>query len=389
MVRRHSTLQISRRHVLKAAAAGIGAGLLPTPVFAQGTVPVQVVSNYPANQWGTPGLYPAQVVAMYHSGSSIQNQYQTGPIQQMIRNGLTALTGAKNYVAAWRQFVRPGDVVGIKINPNGNELVQSSPAAMMEIVSGLLLAGVSPRNIIVYERYAEILSWVAPYFLPSWVQTASAAPAYADDQTDITGYDPNHYVDTQLFYDWQILEPDYQQNPAYTRSHAAQFFTQRVNKIINLAQLKNHNAAGVTLAMKNLTHGGTNNVDRSHPSWGNFYTTYIPAVISMPVIRYKAVLHIVDGIHGQYEAGPHGPDQYVWENKTMYFATDAVAIDRVGWNVIDAQRVAVGMPISEDSTPYIGQPGNLQQPQYILSAGAAGLGECRDAYINLRTTVLG
>jgi hypothetical protein len=47
------------------------------------------------------------------------------------------------------------------------------------------------------------------------------------------------------------------------------------------------------------------------------------------------------------------------------------------------------MPISEDSTPYIGQPGNLQQPQYILSAGAAGLGECRDAYINLRTTVLG
>jgi hypothetical protein len=73
----------------------------------------------------------------------------------------------------------------------------------------------------------------------------------------------------------------------------------------------------------------------------------------------------------------------------MYFATDAVALDRVGWRVIDAQRVTMGMPIAEQSTPYIGQPGNLQQPQYILSAGAAGLGESRDDHIDLRATVLG
>ena len=374
--------KVSRRDLLKAAAAGVGAGLVSPAASAT------VVSNYPANKWGTPGLYPAQVVAMYHSGSTVNFQVQTGPVQQMIRNGLMALTGTNNYVTGWRQFVGPGDVVGIKINPNGNGYTQSSPAVMMEIITGLMLAGVNPRNIIVYERYAQILSWVA-WFFPSWVQTASASPQYEDDQTSISGYDPNHYVDLPLFTDWQIQEPNYQNNPVYTRSYAAQWITRRVNKVINVAVLKNHNAAGVTLAMKNLTHGCTNNVDRSHPSWGNYYTTYIPAVLSMPVIRYKAVLHIVDGIHGLYEGGPNGPGQYTWENKTMYFATDAVAVDRVGWRVIDAERVANGMPISQDSPPFIGQTGNLQQPQYILSAGAAGLGESRDNYINLRTTVLG
>src|ERR1019366_630380 len=102
----------------------------------------------------------------------------------------------------------------------------------------------------------------------------------------------------------------------------------------------------------------------------------------------KAVLHIVDGIHGLYESGPNGSSAYNWEHKTMYFATDAVAIDRVGWRVIDAKRVEMGMPVAALSPPYIGQPGILQQPQYINSAADMGLGECRDDYIDLRTTVL-
>ena len=374
--------QLSRRDVLKTAAAAAGAGLLPSAASAD------VVSSYPANKWGTPGLYPARVTAMFHSGSTVNLQYQTGPIQQMIRTGLMGLTGMTSYVAGWRQFVGPGDVVGIKVNPNGNGYTISSPAVIMEIINGLTLAGVNPRNIIVYERYGEILSWISWWF-PSWVQTAWASQTATDDQTDITGYDAAHYVDLPLFTDWQAQIPGYQSNPAFRRSYACQFLTRRVNKLINLSVLKNHNAAGVTLALKNLSHGCTNNVNRSHPSAANYYTTYIPAVVSMPVIRYKAVLHIVDGIHGIYESGPNGHEMYVWENKTMYFSTDAVAIDRVGWRVIDAERVANGMPVSAESPPYIGQPGPLQQPQYILSAGAAGLGESRDDSINLQTTVLG
>jgi uncharacterized protein (DUF362 family) len=372
--------KLTRRNLLKAAAAGAGAGLIVPSASAS------VVSNYPANKWGTPGLYPASVVKIQHAGSTVNSVYQTGPIQQMIRTGLMQLTGAANYVTGWRQFVGPGDVVGIKINPNGNAGTISSPAVIMEIIAGLMLAGVEQGNIIVYERYQAILDRTAGWF-PAWVKTMSASPAYSDRQIDIAGYDPNHYADLPLFLSWQ--DPA---NPSHRRSYAAQFISSRVNKVINLACLKHHNASGVTLALKNLSHGCTNNVNRSHDNPAQAsprqfsYTTFIPAVLSMNVIRYKAVLHIIDGIHGLWDFGPNsGSNAYNWEHKSMYFATDAVAIDRVGWKAIDAQRESVGLPGVADSKT---NPLAPCQPQYIDTAAAAGLGENRDDHIHLRTTVL-
>ena len=100
------SFQLSRRNLLRTAAVGVGAGLLPRASSAD------VVSSYPANKWGTPGLYPARVVKIQHSGSSVGFAYQAQPVQQMIRTGLMKLTGAANYVTGWRQFVGPGEVVG-------------------------------------------------------------------------------------------------------------------------------------------------------------------------------------------------------------------------------------------------------------------------------------
>ena len=37
----------------------------------------------------------------------------------MIRTGMMQLTGAPDIKTAWSQFVEPGDVVGIKVNPVG------------------------------------------------------------------------------------------------------------------------------------------------------------------------------------------------------------------------------------------------------------------------------
>jgi uncharacterized protein (DUF362 family) len=327
---------------------------------------------------GTPGRYPGRVVAMRHSNCTVNYQFQRAPIQQMVRSGLTALTGKKNYVAAWREFVHRGDIVGIKVNPNGNDATRSSPEVILEIIDGLIRAGVARDHIIVYERYAELLKRFDGWF-PSWVQTANAAPAYTEDQTGIKGYDIAHYVDLPL--------PG--QDPMRSRSYAAEFITRRVTKLINLAVLKNHNGAGVTLALKNLSHGLVNNVNRSHPGTANYLTQFIPAVVSMPVIREKAVLHIIDGVHGIYESGPNGRDQYNFVHKTMYFATDAVALDRVGWRVIDAKRVEMGLPVAAESQPFVNRAGPLQQPQYIEAAAEAGLGECRDDRIDLRTVDVG
>ena len=47
------------------------------------------------------------------------------------------LTGADDAVEAWRTFFEPGDVVGIKMNPVGHPLADSSSELMLEVIEGL------------------------------------------------------------------------------------------------------------------------------------------------------------------------------------------------------------------------------------------------------------
>jgi hypothetical protein len=363
----------SRREVVKLAGAATAASLSPRLGSA-------------ATPFSMPGLYPGRVIGVSHSGSSVNGQYQTAPIQAIMRRGMMELTGTSNYIAGWKKLFQPGDVVGIKVNPNGLSNIISSPACLLEIIQSLLLAGIDAKSIVVYERYQGLLATIQPW-LPSWVRTSWATPGtWADDQTGISGYDPNYYVDLPGF----LLPGQSASNPADTRSYAAQFISRQVTKVISLAVLKDHNGAGVTLTLKNLSNGCSNNVNRAHPDVStNYLRNFIPSVVAMPVIRNKAVLGIVDGVHGLYAFGPYGgTGSCIWENRTMYFGTDLVALDRVGWRVIDQQRVNNGYSPEQTSQPDFGGGMLVRQPDHILVAGQMGLGEYRDNYIDYRTVTL-
>jgi len=266
----------------------------------------------------------------------------------MIRKGMAELTGTDGGADAWRQFAGPGDVVGIKVNPVGKPHVISSPEVVREIIAGLNSAGVKPKEIVVYDRYRkQFFDAGFDKWLPEGVRVAHAAEDYKEMQQEIEGYDPDHYMDMALTL------PGYDAgNLTARRSYAAQFITKQVNKLINLPVLKDHQSAGITLALKNLSHGLVNNVNRSHATVTlNACGSFIPAVVSMPVIRNKTVLHILDGIKGHYHGGPGARPQFVWEHKTMYFATDPVSLDRIGWKALDDKRVAVGMKRFVDDKP--------------------------------------
>ena len=68
----------------------------------------------------------------------------------------------------------------------------------------------------------------------------------------------------------------------------------------------------------------------------------------------------------------------MWERKTLSFATDPVAMDRLGWAVIDAKREELGLPPVGESK---WQGASFRQPEHIYFAGALGLGESDRAKI--------
>jgi uncharacterized protein (DUF362 family) len=323
-----------------------------------------------------------------HPGCIVSGQYQREAVRDMMHRGMMALTGAPSAAEAWRVLFQPGDVVGIKVNPVGQPHLISKPEVFQAIVEGLREAGVKLPDIVAYDRYKpQFLSGGFDKWLPEGVRwTWASDKVDGKFQLDMGGYDRDHYMEMALAMPGA---PDGDRH--YRRSYVAKFVTKDVSKIINLGVLKHHQSAGLTIALKNLSHGLVNNVARSHiSSSNNACGAFIPAVVDVPAIRQKVVLNIIDGIQGGYHGGPgRRVGKYLWEHKTLYFATDPVAVDRVGWSALDDKREQMGMkPLAlaykDDDSNFV-----RMQPEHVEIAGAIGLGVADESKIDVRRVKLG
>lgn len=337
-----------------------------------------------ATKWSMPGLFPGRVARVTHPGSIVSGVYQSEPVREMMRRGMMELTGAPDWVQAWRMFFEPGDVVGLKLNPVSRPYVISSPEVVREIVAGLEAAGISRKNIVAYDRYKrEFFGAGFDKWLPEGVRIAWGTDYNDPTQQRLDGYDADHYMDMQLTLPGFDLT-----NERARRSYAARFISRDVNKMVNLCLLKHHQSAGITMALKNMSHGLVNNVNRSHSSpMLNACGAFIPASVAIPVIRAKCILHIGDAIKALAHGGPvmnARRAKYAWEHKTMFFSTDPVAMDKIGWEELDAQRRKTGMrplaeAIQDEDSGFV-----RMQPEHVTIAGALGLGIDDMSKIDLR-----
>src|SRR5436305_4140187 len=342
-------------------------------------------SKAETQKFGITGPYPGRVVEIDHPGCILNGRYQKEPVQNMIRRGMQELTGAPDWQDAWRSFFQKGDVVGIKVSPVGGPHLCSDRLVMASILEGLGAAGVPLRDVIVFNRYrGEALEAGIDKWLPAGVRFVAASEKYDNVQLDMGGYDGDHYMEMAL------IKPGENASDAhFRRSYVAKVVTKEVNKVINLPVLKHHQSAGVTITLKNMSHGFVNNVNRSHMTpTANACGIFIPSVVSMQIIRQKVVLHVVDAVKASNHGGPPGKPRYMWEPKTLYFGTDPVALDKTGWKVIDAKRKEMGMAPVATSKPDGDSHFLNCQVEHIEIAGMMGLGCFDDEKIKVKQVQL-
>jgi hypothetical protein len=341
-------------------------------------------------KWGVPGPYPGRVIEVRNPRMITNNVKNRDAIQTALTRGVKELTGVTDAVEAWRSFFEPGDVVGVKMNPVGNPLANSSTELMLEVINGLKAAGVKTKDIVVFERYRDDFMTAKMHeAVPADIAWTGLGTAYNTMQIDIkgddlksgnlervAGYDPDEFTVMELV--GAGLDP---KDDRTRRSHLGLLVSRRVNKIVLLPVLKDHGSAGVTGALKNMSHGLVNNVNRSHSTPDtNVCNQFIPQVVSHPVIRRKCVLHIMDGIKGVYQGGPAASRaEWTWENNALFFATDPVAMDHVAWRNVDAKRREKGLPPVAASgrsglDPLKMEGFDIRQPQHIKLAANLGLG---------------
>ena len=149
---------LKRRGFLGAAAvAAASPWLAGKPTRADGPAAVAGATAHgpkvETSKFDLPGLYPGRVVEVQNRSMIQGGRKDRAAIKASLDRGLASLTGADDAVEAWKTFFEPGDVVGIKVVPNGYPHAFSSHELVLETIEGLKAAGVKATEIFVYERF--------------------------------------------------------------------------------------------------------------------------------------------------------------------------------------------------------------------------------------------
>lgn len=303
--------------------------------------------KYPRRETSMPGLYPGRVVHI-HDEKSANNEVINGTaVEKMIMEGMLALTGEKRVRNAWRRFVRPGEMIGLKVNPVAGRPLSTSHEVLGAVINQLKEAGIRESNIVIWDRRefqlheAGFTSEAYPGIKITGTEQRDKDGSYYDSEGVLYGekmIDKEwfYHANTEMKYDqytipFMINEGEY--------SYFSKLVTRELDKIINIPILKNA-GANVTLCLKNLAFGCISNTSRLHARLWNNTVAEVPA---FPPIRDKVVLNVVDGIKGCYNGGPGANPQFFTWYKDILIGTDPVAVDRVGYDIVMRKRIEMGI----------------------------------------------
>jgi hypothetical protein len=324
------------------AGASLGGTLAGTFQVRSDAPVVRVVSGYaPARTPGMPGPYPGRVVSVTSEKcvDTSTGMANDDVVREMLARGMRALTGAGTTGDAWRRFFDAADVVGIKVNCGGYPFCVSAYEIVADVVRQLAGIGIPRSQIYVYERFQSQMDEVnyGPH-LPDGVQIVAAERA--NRNVEGSGYDPSTYLEADLFG-----EDD-------TRSNLMRLVSGRLTKIINIPNMKDHGATGVTGCLKNIAYGSFSNVARTHQRGKSHTYSLVGQLAAIEPLRSRTVLQIMDGLRGVWHGGPFArTTRYVFYPRQILFGTDPVAIDRLLLDIIDTERRAHGAISIWDRSP--------------------------------------
>jgi hypothetical protein len=362
------------------AAAAASRLVLAGPSF--GAEPAQKVETnidaflaVPKGPHALPGPFPGKVVRARDVRALVGEQPEAKVVAAMVEKGITTLTG-KDLAASYKVFFEPSDLVGIKVNPVGAPLIHTRPEVVEALVAWLVSNGTPAGRIVIWDRFDYMLK-DAGYTKERFGEVRIEGLQTMDEAGDgWKGKDGRHVstdnFDQNAFYFAKGVfgkgVRGYENDAAYLNQHVfdgeysyfGKLVSERLTKIINVAAYKN-TGQGISMATKNLGYGALCNTGRLHAP---LFFQVNTEVLAAPAIRNKLVLNVTDGLRAQYDGGPDKNAQFVYDNHSLYFATDPFALDMACHREMVAKRKAMGVTVDE----------NPRYTEYLRYAERLGLG---------------
>jgi uncharacterized protein (DUF362 family) len=308
----------SRRDFLRTALGGalaLGAGCRTgLPAAEQGTAPARS------------RVAIARDELLRGGGSGVDSQR----VLRLLDNAMQALYDRDRPLEAWRKLVRPGEMVGLKVNALGGRGISSNLQLVEAICERLQEAGIKAGDIVVWDRDSEEM------------ERAGFRVAMDPNRVQCFGTDRVGYEEDLVAY-------------GSVGSRLSKILTQRANVLINVPVLKDHDGAGVTIALKNL-YGAIHNPNKYHPDGCN---PYVADLNMLAEIRSRMRLTICDATTAMYEGGPAYKPEHSWRENALLVSEDPVALDYTGWQIIERKRAEMGLKTLE---------AEQRAPHYIATA---------------------
>ncbi len=290
----------------------------------------------------------SKVVEIMHPGAVLQNRKIDGNIvRNMLRKGIEELTGSRD---PWSKFFDKNDRVGLKINTLGGPVLYTHPELINAVAAELIEFGIKENNIIVWD-YPERHLTRAGFEVNT---SAEGIRYYGSVPIGKSSSDWDIRFDTDVRYESTLDNPT-ARNSGRTFSRMSTIFTKDCDKIINLPILKDHSITGLTLCLKNLAYGIMDNVARYHGK--DHIGTFISDICALPIVKNKVVLHIADALEACSNQGPVPKDiDDLFTPKKLWFSLDPVAMDSIGYTIVDnerARRNLLPLERSADSVDHI------------------------------------
>ena len=295
----------------------------------------------------------AVVVKAVRAGAVVGKEPNPKVVREMVHAVVMKLSGKSSPADAWKCYVKPDDVVAVKINCLFGKRASTYPCVTSAVVEGIRMAGVPADKIIVWDRGSKDLE----------------KAGYQVGKIDGVTY--------------TAVDGDWEEEP--TRFHTcegrfAKILTRQCTALVNVPILKTHVRSGITFAMKNhygsFHNAGSAHAGRGKPAvHGGTCDPFIAELTALDVIRKKERLIVADALLPVANRGPMAQPQFTYAEKAIMAAVNPVAIDYVGLKMLDAQRKKMGLPGLEESGSAV----------CVFTAAEKGLGPADMSKIDLVT----
>lgn len=277
--------------------------------------------------------------------------------RRLLERAMMDLTGAPDLMSAMARFVHPEDIVAIKVNGIGGQVGHTMAVnfeLILPIVEALIALGMPAGHITVYEQY--------PTFLMG-------------TRVNVRGWKLPPGVNATSHNNRDMVMP----RVAIFEKIPTRFCRQltEATAVINMTLMKDHSICGFTGALKNITQGSIENPQQHHAHGAS---PQIAELYAHPIVQSRVRLHITDAFKILYDKGPLDVDPRMRvPHGSVYASTDPVALDAVGTQVIDRERI-------ERGGRTLAAWGRA--PTYIERAADRGLGVLDSGYLRLTKVVI-